>query len=263
MPEPLLFLKLGGSLITNKNEAETALIERLEMLLAELRQFTLENPNTRVLLGHGSGSFGHHAAAKHQTRAGVEGKNGWLGFVEVWRSAQKLNQIVLKAAANVGLTTIVFPPSACVLARAGRVRTWETEPIQKALQAGLIPVVYGDVVFDEVLGGTILSTEELFHHLASDLKPSRVLLAGIEPAVFADFPANSEPIAFIGKDQVLENFLQTSRSEDVTGGMRAKVSQMQLLCKQSPGSQVEIFTAVHPGELLLALKGYHSGTIIS
>ena len=88
MPEPLLFLKLGGSLITNKNEAETALIERLEMLLAELRQFTLENPNTRVLLGHGSGSFGHHAAAKHQTRAGVEGKNGWLGFVEVWRSAQ-------------------------------------------------------------------------------------------------------------------------------------------------------------------------------
>lgn len=55
-----------------------------------------------------------------------------------------------------------------------------------ALANGILPVVYGDVVFDEVRGGTILSTEDLFQHLAHQLHPERVLLAGLEAGVWAD-----------------------------------------------------------------------------
>ncbi len=48
------------------------------------------------------------------------------------------------------------------MARGQQVESWNLAPITKALRSGLIPVVYGDVVFDQDLGGTILSTEELF-----------------------------------------------------------------------------------------------------
>ena len=62
------------------------------------------------------------------------------------------------------------------------------EPIQSTLENGLLPVIYGDVVFDTDIGGTILSTEDLFFYLAGILKPSRILLAGQDPGVWKDFP---------------------------------------------------------------------------
>lgn len=263
MRKDMIFLKLGGSLITDKAQTETALTDRISFLLEDLKTYQLEHPHTMLLLGHGSGSFGHHAAAKHKTRDGIYDAAGRDGFMEVWRSARKLNEIILDIGQHLGLRLVAFPPSAGLLSADRIVQSWEVEPIYRAMDAGLIPVVYGDVVFDQVLGGTIFSTEELFSHLADKFSPDRVLLAGLEAAVYADFPNNTQPIQHIGKDQALDDSLRASAHADVTGGMRSKVLQMQALCRHSNNCQVEIFTAQAPGELLCTLNGLHSGTIIS
>ena len=263
MNDKLIFLKLGGSLITDKAQAETALPDLIFTLLNDLKQFLLENPDQKLVLGHGSGSFGHHAAAKYQTRDGVSNRDEWHGFAEVWHSARKLNQIVLETGRQTGLDLIAFPPSSNILLENKKLKSWNLEPLKMALQNNLIPLIYGDVVFDEKLGGTILSTEELFAHLAKELKPARILLAGKEAAVFADFPKNQSPIHHIDKDAKLEASLQTSQNQDVTGGMRAKVEEMQALCRAIPGIQIEIFHAEAKNDLHNALIGRHTGTIIS
>ncbi|NLE93206.1 MAG: uridylate kinase, partial [Chloroflexi bacterium] len=67
----LTFLKLGGSLITDKDQPETALTDQIDDLLAQIAAWRQVNPDRRLLLGHGSGSFGHHTAAKFGTREGV------------------------------------------------------------------------------------------------------------------------------------------------------------------------------------------------
>ena len=258
-----LFLKLGGSLITDKGKAESALPALILTLLNDLKRYLVQNPDQKILLGHGSGSFGHHAAAKHNTRAGVYSPAEWRGFRQVWESARKLNQIVLDLGKQAGLELISFPPSAGLLSKDGEVQEWNLTPIKRALDNGLIPVVYGDVVFDQVLGGTIFSTEELFAHLAAAIKPQRILLAGKEAAVYADLPQNQRPITHIPRSAALASFLQASQNEDVTGGMRSKVAQMQAVCQANPGVSVEIFTASQPGELFEALCGRHTGTIIA
>ena len=263
MRSRMIFLKLGGSLITDKAKTETALPEIILTLLSDLARFLIENPDTKVLLGHGSGSFGHHAAAKFNTRSGVNTPEDWLGFRQVWESARKLNQIVLDIGRLAGLELMSFPPSASLLSKHGQVADWNTQPLESALENGLIPVVYGDVVFDQLLGGTIFSTEELFAYLAKSLKPSRILLVGKESAVFSDFPTNLEPISHISRSADLARYLQPSQDKDVTGGMRSKVAHMQSICRSIPGLSVEIFHASKPGELFEALSGHHSGTIIS
>lgn len=263
MKSNLIFLKLGGSLITDKSQAETALPDLIFNLLSDLKRYLDQNTDQKILLGHGSGSFGHHAAAKYGTRNGVSTLEEWRGFRQVWESAKKLNQIVLDIGRQVNLDLISSPPSAGLLSRQNQVVNWNIEPIEHALKNGLIPLVYGDVVFDEVLGGTIFSTEELFAHLALTLKPDRILLAGIEAAVFADYPANQQAIAHISRLAALESYLKDSQNQDVTGGMRSKVAQMQAICNRNPGTSVEIFSASQPGELFQALSGIHSGTIIS
>lgn len=263
MTDSIIFLKLGGSLITDKTQPETALPDVIFNLLSDVKNYRDSHPEQKILLGHGSGSFGHHAAAKFNTRSGVSTFVEWQGFRKVWASARKLNQVVLDVGLRTNLDMISFPPSSGLLSQQAQVVTWNTRPLEMALENGLIPVIYGDVVFDEILGGTIFSTEELFAHLANSLKPSRILLAGKEAAVFADYPINQQPIAHISRFSALESYLQTSENQDVTGGMRSKVAQMQAICNASPGTSVEIFHASQPGELFEALIGSHSGTIIS
>jgi len=63
---------------------------------------------------------------------------------------------------NAGLPVVAFPPSAGLISVSGQVDQWNIAPIFSALQHDLLPVIYGDVVFDRILGGTIFSTEQLF-----------------------------------------------------------------------------------------------------
>lgn len=264
MPEQsLTFLKLGGSLITDKDQPETALTDRIDDLLFQIVAWRLANPNKRLVLGHGSGSFGHHAAAKFGTRHGVQTSEESLGFQQVWFSARKLNQIIITQAQSLNLPLIAFPPSASITTKNHEIITWNTQPITQCLEMGLVPLIFGDVVSDLTLGGTILSTEDLFVHLARVLHPNRILLAGKMEGIYADYPINKNLLPLISAHSVALDFLQGSASRDVTGGMVTKVQSMQSLCRESPGLSVQIFSAVSSGALRLALDGAAIGTIIN
>ena len=258
----LTFLKLGGSLITDKDQPETALIEQIKDLLVQIAEWRLDNPSQRLLLGHGSGSFGHHAAAKYGTHQGVHSHEDALGYQQVWHGARSLNQTFITLAQSLNLPLIAFPPSACITSDDHEIKTWNLQPISQSFKMGLIPLVYGDVVSDLKLGGTILSTEDLFLHLAHSLRPDRILLAGRVEGVYADFPSDQKLLPNISAQSDFSEILQGSASQDVTGGMATKVLSMQALCRELPGLSVQIFSAVTPGALRLALEGAAIGTTI-
>lgn len=258
----LIFLKLGGSLITNKDQPHTARPDVLVRLAAEIAAARRENPHLTLLLGHGSGSFGHAAANQHGTRQGVNGAAGWAGFAEVWREARALNQIVIEALTSAGLPVIAFPPSAGVFAQDGIVAHWDTATLHAALQAGLIPLVNGDVIFDQIRGGTILSTEDIFLHLAKSLHPRAILLAGIEEGVWADYPARTQLIPLItpATFALLAANIGASASQDVTGGMLEKVRQMLALAQAQPDTQSVIFSGRTPENVYhLLTRSIHAG----
>ncbi len=260
----LAFLKLGGSLITDKNTPQTALPAVLARLAAEIRSALQDNPELRLVIGHGSGSFGHIAARKHATRGGVASPAAWLGFAEVWQAARALDQLVIDALAYAGLPVLAFPPSAGIITRSGQVVSWDLAPLQAALAAGLVPVVYGDVIFDQAIGGTILSTEELFLHLAPRLMPDRILLAGIEPGVWQDFPACTRLVETItpASYAAVAHLLGGSAAVDVTGGMLSKVRSMLDLLPMLPNLHTSIFSGLQPGAVHAALLGRPSGTLL-
>jgi isopentenyl phosphate kinase len=258
-----IFLKLGGSLITDKDAAYTAKTELLNQL-AEVIDQSYQCGKYRLLLGHGSGSFGHQAAKKFGTRNGVQTKEDWFGFLEVWKQARALNQIVIDTLSSAGLPVLSFPPVSSVLSDQQEVIHWNTQPIEYALSKGIIPVIYGDVIFDHSMQGTILSTEELFLALANTIAPDRVLIAGIEKGVWQDFPVCTTlrekitPAIYDDKD----NHLLGSKAVDVTGGMAEKVNQMLNLVQLHPQTNVQIFSAENPQDLSSALSGERIGTII-
>jgi isopentenyl phosphate kinase len=260
----LLFLKLGGSLITDKNSPRTVRQDVLERICQEIHTAMQEDPGLKMIIGHGSGSFGHMAAKKYNTTQGVYSPFDWTGFAEVWHEARSLNQIVIESLFAAGVPVIAFPPSALSLTIHGQPADWDLRTLQAALDARLIPVVNGDVTFDTELGGTILSTEDVFVHLAKRLHPRRILLAGIEPGVWADFPNCTRLIADITPANYADvgNAIQGSISVDVTGGMMSKVNNMLKLAMQIPGLDIIIFSGNQPGMLPQALRNNIIGTRI-
>ena len=273
----LVFLKLGGSLITDKTQPYTPLLDVMDDLALQIKTALQTHPNLLLVLGHGAGSFGHVPASEYKTRDGLlpratplihrerdeSDESYWKGFAEVWYQASSLNRYVMKALHNAGLRAIALPPSASLIASNGQVAVWDTTPIRMALAAGIVPVVFGDTVFDEVRGGTILSTEDLFMHLTRALHPERILLAGLEAAVWADFPARTKIIETITPASFNEIKANVGKSSaaDVTGGMESKVKQMLDLVEGNVDLKIQIFSGIEPGNIVRALTGENLGTM--
>ncbi len=263
-PKRLIFLKLGGSVITDKDKADIADLAAIDKIAAEIHQAQLDDPGLSLLIGHGSGSFGHHAASKFGTRNGVVTQNDWRGFCEVAERARALNQIVVEHLVTAGISVLSISPCSGVLSEERLIQSWDISSIHQALSQNLVPVIYGDVVFDLQLGGTILSTEELFTWLAQKLKPHQILLAGIEPGVWRDFPQCTTLLSEIDPrhKQYLFSGIKGSKSVDVTGGMASKVRNMAAIINKIPTLEVQLFSGAKPGNIYSTLMGQQKGTWI-
>ncbi|HID90233.1 MAG TPA: isopentenyl phosphate kinase family protein [Anaerolineae bacterium] len=252
--EERVFLKLGGSLITDKTRPYTHRPDLIRRLGEEIRQALEARPGLRLLLGHGSGSFGHWAAAPYGTRDGVRTLKEWRGFAEVAGAAARLNGLVTDLFLEVGLPVVSLPPRASARCRDGELFHLAVEPIREALRHGLVPLIYGDVAWDEVRGGTIVSTEDLFVYLAPLLRPDRILLAGAAPGVLDDRGRVIPRITPASFPEVRQ-FLRRAHTTDVTGGMADKVAQMVRLIERMPGLEVHIFSGQEPGRVRRAVEG--------
>jgi isopentenyl phosphate kinase len=266
MANELILLKLGGSLITDKDKDYTPRLDKLKELSLEIKAALDSAPGLSLILGHGSGSFGHVAAKKHGTRNGVQTKEQWMGFAEVRLQAAELNRHVVTALFEAGIPALPFPPSASMISKDRKVIHHNVETIRRALGAGLLPVVQGDVAFDDSLGGTILSTEDVFAFLVEQFPVSRILLAGIEAGVWEDFPARTRLVKRIQLsryDEAARSGIRGSASTDVTGGMKAKVEEMLSLIQKHEGLTAQIFAAEERGMLTRALQGENVGTLLT
>jgi isopentenyl phosphate kinase len=249
-------------LITDKTRPYTPRLETLDNLALQISRAIKYTPDLQLVLGHGSGSFGHQAANQFGTREGVSGKAAWHGFTEVWYQASELNRLIVKAIRNSGLPAITLSPVSSVTARDGKVSSWDLSPLHTMLANDLLPILHGDVVFDENRGGTILSTEDLFAHLALQVHPRRILLAGLEDGVWEDYPARRGLIREMTPRSFAKQASGLGRSSatDVTGGMEAKVKEMLALVEQVPGLEVLIFSGAVSGNIQRALAGENPGT---
>jgi len=263
----LVFVKLGGSLITDKASIEAPRHGMIRRLASEIAEARAACPEMRLVLGHGSGSFGHSAAKRYGTREGVHSPADWAGFAQTAAAAQRLNRIVASALWKAGVPVWALQPSASAVCRDGELLSMAERPFGAALDHGLVPLVYGDVALDEVRGGTIISTEEIFVWLARRLLPDRVILVGDMPGVMPVGGSGAgKPIAEITPDSVLGLLpeLGESRGVDVTGGMLTKVVTMCRLVREQPELQVRLISGKVRGLLkrVLCSSEVGAGTLI-
>ncbi len=265
--KPLVFLKLGGSAITDKTRPYTARKEVIRRLAKEVKEARLRLGPAQwpLVLGHGSGSFGHYAAK--ESGFGEPGK--WNAFAETGAAASRLNRLVADLFLAEGVPVVTYQPSASARYREGRLLELATEPIEMALEHNLVPLVHGDVAFDGLDEMTIISTEMIFAYLAPILSPSRILLAGAVDGVFTADPIKNPQAVVIpeitpASFEQVESRLFGSHGFDVTGGMLTKVKGMMALIQAIPSIRVYLFSALKQQGLfeIMTETGPQRGTVL-
>ncbi len=269
----LVFIKLGGSVITDKQADEVANIDVIGRLAREIAAALAVRPDLRVVLGHGSGSFGHVYAARYSVRDGCydeHGRRDMTGYVLTGAAAGRLNRVMTDALVESGVPAVSVQPSALLNCVDGAVQHMDTRVIEQLLAQGCVPLVYGDVALDSVRGCTIASTEMIFEYLAPRLHPARMLMVGQVDGVYTGDPTldpTARRIACISPDRYdkVRGWLSASNATDVTGGMLSKVESLLRLVTDLDGLSVRLFSGVIPRQLEVALidSDYAAGTLVA
>lgn len=230
-------LKLGGSLITEKDRPETldgaALDAAADAIAARYAASDAgttpgdaggageagEAGDGGLVLVHGAGSFGHHHADAHGVSTG-EGTRDAGAVLDIHGSMKALNQFVLSRLRERGVPAVPVHPLSVGSRDASGALSLPLDQVATLLAEGFVPVLHGDGVAHAGKGVTILSGDEVVVRLARDLDAARVGLCSTVPGVLGE---DGEVIPRVAEFAAVESALGGSDATDVTGGMAGKV----------------------------------------
>lgn len=141
----LVLVKLGGSLITDKDKPYTARREVITQLVEQVSLIKHENPNLKLIIGNGAGSFAHQSANKYNTINGFSCDEEKLGFCLVHQDALDLNFLLAKSFLQAGLPVVSLPPITMIITHNKKLLKSDFSVIESSLQAGFIPLIFGDL----------------------------------------------------------------------------------------------------------------------
>ncbi len=248
----LLFLKIGGGVITDKTKRYGLLEDILVQLAREIATGYEQLEDTDLVIGNGAGSFAHYSAHEYRTAEGFVDERSQIGAGWVRYDAIKLNQLVFEELLRVGVPVFSFAPSSLITVDNGRAEHVCMEGVETALAKGMVPLVYGDVVIDKTKGCGIYSTEMVFAELAKRLvtqyEEVKVIHVSSEDGIYKNSKCKKLG-ARVDPDEVVElitnkNFAKVtslvdgSHGIDVTGGMLHKVQECLELTQIGIKSQI-------------------------
>lgn len=260
MVKPIIFIKLGGSAITDKKipyKVRAAVIRRLAR---EIKQADGKN---NLIISHGAGSFAHTSAAKF---GGKKGYKSRIGIATVSSDATRLNQIVTDIFVDEGLPAISLRPMSMIFAESGKLSKHFFCVLEEVLKQGLMPIVYGDVIWDKKWRSTIFSGEKIISEIAIYLKKNKykilkVIQVGETNGVY-DLDGKTISQINSGGISSLEKIFSENGNADVTGGMKHKVENAILLAQE--GIDTVIINGLISNALIKTVNGKKvKGTLIS
>jgi len=212
-----LVLKLGGSVITEKDQPETVDEAALSRAAAAVAATDAD-----VVVVHGGGSFGHHHADEHGVST-TSGTRDAAGALAIHEAMMALNRSVVAALSDAGVSALpVQPLSAAERDEQGSL-SLAAGPVGRLLDEGFTPVVHGDVIAHAGEGVTVLSGDELVVELAPAVDADRVGLCSTVPGVL------DQSGAVVDRIDVFSDVAEAvgeSDTTDVSGGMAGKVQAL-------------------------------------
>jgi isopentenyl phosphate kinase len=242
-------LKLGGSVITEKDTPETIDDAALADVAGAVGDAVETDGADDLVVVHGGGSFGHYHASAHGVST-TQGTHDATAVREIHGAMKRLNSAVVDALVSHDVPALPVHPLSCASTDGSGTLSFAAKQVETMLTEGFVPVVHGDVVAREGEGAAILGGDDIVASLAASLGADRVGLCSTVPGVLDDGRVIPEITSF----EEVAPVLGGSEATDVTGGMAGKVRT--LLSLDVPAS------VFGPGDVSAFLSGESPGTLV-
>jgi isopentenyl phosphate kinase len=255
-------LKIGGSVITDKDGELAARTEVINRLAEEIQKANVKN----LIIVHGGGSFGHPTAQKYGIKEGLKEEGQKVGFAETHHVMTVLNGLVMDALVWHNIPALSVTPSSCIVTENGRIKLFEDTILKALMRMGFTPVLYGDATLDEKLGFTVLSGDQVVAYLARKFGAAKIVIGVDTDGLYDADPKvakNAKLYAHLTLSELrkIKDTFGRSTAADVTGGMLGKIAELVPAVEQ--GIPVAIVNAAKPNRIYKALMGEPvEGTVI-
>jgi isopentenyl phosphate kinase len=234
-----IVLKLGGSVVTEKDAPETVDDAALSQAADDIAETDEE-----LVVVHGGGSFGHHHAAEYGVST-TAGTTNPAGVSAIHGAMKRLNDAVVTALTEKGVAAVPVHPFSAASRDADGTLDLPTNQVRTLLAEGFVPVLHGDVVAHRSEGATVLSGDELVVELAPAVEADRVGVCSTVPGVLDD---DGTVIDRITAFDEVASALGGSDATDVSGGMVGKVKALLSLASTASVFGPEALSAFLAGD---------------
>lgn len=260
----IVFIKCGGSFITDKKKPYTEKTENITLFAKQLKEAITTYPDIQFVLGNGAGSYGHYAVMQYNLKNGIQKKEAWQGFSYTHHMVSVLHMHVLTALWEENISVFSLQPSALFTAYKGDIVYQSQDVFMGFIKQNVIPCVYGDILYDEKKGCHIASTEVVFEVLINALLKKKYRVAHIiylttVPGVYDKEGSVIPQITFENYEKVSTDTLS---GYDVTGGMKHKIERALYFAEKGITSYIGTITKDQTLSDIIS-GAYDTGTVIS
>jgi len=208
----MILIKLGGSIITNKDKPLSARKSTIDKITKSLRK--LDEPFVVV---HGGGSFGHYWSVRYDMHT-RPARYSQHGISVIKNSMISLNKIVLDSFLKNRLNPYCLPPTDFM--NGNRPIIKKVKEIEKIAKSNLVPITFGDALWYGKKKSYILSGDRIITILAKMIRPRLSIFVLNVDGVFYDL--KTKKLIYEMKGQRLQ---VSEIPMDVTGGMKRKLKE--------------------------------------
>jgi len=235
----MLLVKLGGSIITNKEKPLSPRRKTIDNFVRSLKKI-----NEPMVIVHGGGSFGHYWSVKFNMHT-KPAKYDLRGISTVKNSMIELNKIILQSFLKNKLNPYSLPPTDFVSGNKPILK--KIKEIKKIAQSNLIPITYGDALWYGKKKSYILSGDVIMTMIAKVLRPRLTVFVLNVDGLYSDI--KKKKLIYEIKD---EHPFFSKPTTDVTGGMKRKVQEASKISKM--GMKVFFVNGNKPERIINAVK---------
>ena len=236
----MILIKLGGSIITNKQKPLSPRKKTIDSILKEIGK--IKEP---VIIVHGGGSYGHYWSVKYDMHT-KPAKTSPKGVAIVKNSMVELNKIILDSAVKNKINSYCLPPTDFM--NGNKAIKSKILTIYDIAKSGLTPITFGDALWFGQKKSYILSGDVIMTTIGNILKPRLSLFVLDVDGVYSDLKTKKLIYDFKKEKPEIKN-----NKMDVTGGMTRKITEANKMAKA--GLKVFFVNGNKPKRITDAVSG--------
>ena len=227
----ITILKLGGSLLTEKSTPYKVREDILDTVAHELKDCIDLGLIERLVLIHGVGSFGHPPVIEYKLYSGFTDESQLINLSKTQYIVSKFRLMIVNSFVEAGIPVNLMYPSSMVIGKKMKISYYMFEALKGYLSIGMVPLLGGDMIYDEVLGFSVCSGDPLAVVIARELGAKQLIYASDVAGVYDNDPKIDSKANLIKEicvdeiEQVIQKMEETSK-KDASGKMKGKLASI-------------------------------------